>query len=52
VLVVEHNTDIILHADWVIELGPGAGAEGGELVYAGTPQGLKKCKQSFTAKYL
>jgi excinuclease ABC subunit A len=52
VLVVEHNTDIILHADWVIELGPGAGAEGGALVYAGTPQGLKKCKQSFTAKYL
>ncbi len=52
VLVVEHNTDVITHADWVLELGPEAGAGGGELVYAGTPQGLKKCKQSFTAKYL
>ncbi len=52
VLVVEHNTDVILHADWVLELGPDAGAGGGELVYAGTPQGLKKCKKSFTAKYL
>jgi excinuclease ABC subunit A len=52
VLVVEHNTDVIMHADWVLELGPEAGAGGGELVYAGTPQGLKKCKQSFTAKYL
>lgn len=52
VLVVEHNTDVILHADWVLELGPEAGALGGELVYAGTPQGLKKCKRSFTAKYL
>ncbi len=52
VLVVEHNTDVIMHADWVLELGPDAGAGGGDLVYAGTPQGLKKCKQSFTAKYL
>ena len=52
VLVVEHNTDVIMHADWVLELGPEAGAGGGDLVYAGTPQGLKKCKRSFTAKYL
>jgi excinuclease ABC subunit A len=52
VLVVEHNTDVILHADFVIELGPDAGALGGEIVYAGIPLGLKKCKKSITGKYL
>ncbi len=52
VLVVEHNTDVIRHADWAIELGPDAGAEGGEIVYAGVPLGLKKCRKSITGKYL
>ena len=52
VLVVEHNTDVIKHADWAIELGPDAGADGGEIVYAGVPLGLKKCKKSITGKYL
>lgn len=52
VLVVEHNTDVIKHADWAVELGPDAGAGGGEIVYAGVPLGLKKCKRSITGKYL
>jgi len=52
VLVVEHSTDIINHADWVIELGPDGGAAGGDLVCEGTPEKLKKCKKSPTAKYL
>ncbi|MBP9751910.1 MAG: excinuclease ABC subunit UvrA [Candidatus Moranbacteria bacterium] len=52
VLVVEHSTDIINHADWVIELGPDGGSAGGELVFEGTPEGLRKCKKSPTAKYL
>ncbi len=52
VLVVEHSTDVINHADWVIELGPDGGDAGGELVFAGTPKDLKKCKKSPTAKYL
>jgi len=52
VLVVEHSTDVINHSDWVIELGPDGGEAGGELVFAGTPKGLKKCAQSPTAKYL
>ncbi|MEI6650689.1 MAG: excinuclease ABC subunit UvrA [Candidatus Moraniibacteriota bacterium] len=52
VLVVEHNTDVINHADWVIELGPDGGDAGGELVFAGVPKDLKKCKKSPTAKYL
>jgi len=52
VLVVEHNSDVIRHADWVIDLGPEGGAPGGELVFAGTPNNLKKCKRSLTGKYL
>ena len=52
VLVVEHNTDVIHSADWVIDLGPEAGDAGGNLVYAGVPEGLKKVKESYTGKYL
>lgn len=52
ILVIEHNTDVIKHADWVIDLGPEAGDGGGQLVYAGPPEGLKKCKDSYTARFL
>jgi excinuclease ABC subunit A len=52
VLVVEHNTDVINHADWVIELGPDGGVNGGELIFAGLPKELKKNKKSPTAKFL
>jgi len=52
ILVIEHNTDVIRSADWVIDLGPEAGDGGGNLVYAGVPSGLKKCKESFTGKFL
>ena len=52
VVVVEHNTDIIRAADWVIDLGPGAGEAGGELVYAGTPDGLTRVKASATGQAL
>jgi excinuclease ABC subunit A len=52
VLVVEHNTDVIHSADWVIDLGPEAGDAGGSLVYEGVPAGLKKVKESYTGKYL
>ena len=51
-IVVEHNTDIIKSADWVIEMGPEAGANGGEVVFEGAPKGLSKCKASPTGKYL
>jgi excinuclease ABC subunit A len=51
-LVIEHNTDVIKTADWVIDLGPEAGDEGGNLVYAGPPAGLKKIPGSHTGKYL
>ncbi len=52
ILVVEHNTDVIRSADWVIDLGPEAGDGGGTLVYAGVPSGLKKVKESYTGKFL
>ena len=52
IVVVEHNLDVIRAADWVIDLGPEAGDEGGHLVYAGTPEQLKTCDGSYTAKYL
>ena len=52
VLVVEHNIDLIRQADWIIDLGPEAGDEGGQLVAQGSPQTLAKNKQSHTAKAL
>jgi len=50
--VVEHNTDVIRCADWVIDLGPEAGDGGGNLVFAGIPAELKKVKNSYTGRYL
>lgn len=52
IIVIEHNLDVIKSADWLIELGPEAGDEGGNLVYAGVPSKLKKCKESRTAPFL
>ena len=52
IIVIEHNMDVIKCADYVIELGPEGGDKGGSLVYAGTPEGMIKCKGSITGKYL
>jgi excinuclease ABC subunit A len=52
ILVIEHNTDVIKSADWVIDLGPEAGDGGGQLVFAGKPAELKKVKGSYTGKFL
>ena len=52
ILVIEHNLDVIKQADWLIDLGPEGGDEGGALVVAGTPEEVVKCKQSITGKYL
>jgi excinuclease ABC subunit A len=52
IIVIEHNTDVVKSADWVIDLGPEAGDEGGNIVYGGTPSGLKKVKESYTGKYI
>ncbi|MFN4281610.1 MAG: excinuclease ABC subunit UvrA [Alphaproteobacteria bacterium] len=50
--VVEHEVDVIRHADWVVDVGPGAGEEGGRIVYNGPLAGLAKAPNSLTAKYL
>ncbi len=52
IVVIEHHTDIIRQADWVIDMGPEGGNEGGNVVFAGTPEKLKKCKESYTARYI
>ena len=52
VLIIEHNMEIIKCADWVIDMGEDGGKHGGEIVFAGTPEDLVKCKKSQTAKYL
>jgi len=52
VLVIEHHLDVIKRADWVIDLGPGAGEEGGRVVAAGTPETIVRCEASVTGRYL
>ena len=52
VLVIEHNLDVIRSADWVIDLGPDAGDQGGRLVAAGTPEDVARCDASHTGRFL
>ncbi|MBS3079534.1 excinuclease ABC subunit UvrA [Candidatus Pacearchaeota archaeon] len=52
VIIIEHNLDVIKHADWVIDLGPEGGSKGGEILFEGTPEELIKCKNSYTGRYL
>lgn len=52
VLVVEHNLEVIKSADWIIDLGPEGGKEGGNLVFEGQPEDLVKVKESYTGHYL
>ncbi len=52
VLVVEHDEDAIRAADFIIDIGPGAGVHGGEVIYAGLPKQIGKCKESITGQYL
>ena len=52
IIVVEHNIDVIKAADWVIELGPDAGDNGGQVVFEGTPEELAEKGKTYTAEYL
>ncbi len=52
VLIVEHNLDVIKSADWLIDLGPVGGIEGGQLLYQGPPEGITKAKKSVTKDFL
>jgi excinuclease ABC subunit A len=50
--VVEHDLDVIRHADWIVDVGPLAGQHGGHILYSGKPEGLKSVEESHTRKYL
>lgn len=52
VVIIEHNLDIIKHADWVIDLGPEGGSQGGEILFEGTPEDLIHCERGYTGRYL
>ena len=52
VVIIEHNLDIIRSADWIIDLGPEGGKNGGEILFEGTPEELKSCSRSITARYI
>jgi excinuclease UvrABC ATPase subunit len=52
VIIVEHNTDVIKNADWIVELGPGGGDKGGKLVFEGRYKNVKRCKNSLIRNYI
>jgi len=52
VLVIEHNLDVVKNADWIVDLGPEGGREGGEIVATGTPEKVSQSKKSYTGQYL
>jgi len=52
IIVIEHNLDVVNACDWVIDLGPEGGEQGGNLLFEGTPENLAKCEASYTGKYL
>ncbi len=52
VILIEHNQEVIKSSDWVIDLGPEGGEDGGRIVFEGRPEELAKCKESYTGKYL
>lgn len=52
VIIIEHNMDIIKHADWIIDLGPEGGSKGGHVLFEGTPKDLLRAKNSLTGRYI
>ena len=52
VIVIEHHLSVMAHADWIIDLGPGAGHDGGRIVFEGTPSGLVKARSGLTGEHL
>ena len=52
VVVIEHNLDVIKTADWIVDLGPEGGSDGGQIVAEGTPEEVSKIKSSYTGQFL
>ena len=52
IVVIEHNLDVVKTADWIIDLGPEGGSDGGSIVASGTPEEIAKIKKSFTGQFL
>lgn len=52
VIVIEHNTDVMKQADWIIDVGPDGGSAGGEVVFTGTPREMAENSRTITAEYL
>jgi excinuclease ABC subunit A len=52
VILIEHNQEVIKSSDWVIDLGPEGGENGGQVVFEGKPEDLARCKESYTGRYL
>ena len=52
IVVIEHNLDVVKTADWIIDLGPEGGSDGGNIVTSGTPEEIAKVNQSFTGQFL
>ncbi len=52
VIVIEHDTDVIRSADYIIDMGPGGGNDGGRIVACGTPDEIRSCGESVTGKYI
>ena len=51
-MVIEHNLDVVKTADWILDLGPEGGSDGGNIVASGTPEEIAKVNQSFTGQFL
>jgi excinuclease ABC subunit A len=52
VLVIEHNLDVIRAADWLVDLGPEGGEQGGEVLFAGPPEKIVEATRSYTGRYV
>jgi excinuclease ABC subunit A len=52
VLVIEHNLDVIKTADYIVDMGPEGGENGGTVIAQGTPEEVAKCKKSYTGQFL
>ena len=52
IVIIEHNLDVIKTADWLVDMGPGGGSDGGNIVTCGTPEEVAECSSSFTGQFL